>query len=106
MDWWQWNPHGDSEPGAADSIQVVVYWDQTLGETMKRYPVIPAKRQDFRYVDYLTAASFMEEAVKELKEMESRDAIGSLVELRKKIEKSLTALQTAYGKSGKEKLNQ
>src|SRR5262245_14339203 len=62
MDWWQWETHGDSHPREYP-IKVVVYWNQTLGQTKKKYPVIREKEQDFRYVEYSAAVAHLEKSI-------------------------------------------
>lgn len=66
MEWWQWDSHGDSEPKEYP-IKVVVYWNQSLEETKKRYPVIREKEQDYRYVEYEAAKRHLTEKAKELR---------------------------------------
>jgi hypothetical protein len=65
MEWWQWDSHGDSEPRKYP-IKVVVYWNQSLEETKKRYPVVREKEQDYRYVEYETAKRHLAEKAKDL----------------------------------------
>ncbi len=66
MEWWQWDPHGDSNPSSKYPIKIVVYWDQTLEATKKFYPVDRKRKKDYRYVTYKDAVKHMEKAVKDL----------------------------------------
>jgi hypothetical protein len=70
MDWWQWQAHGDSRPKKYD-IKVVVYKDTPLETVKKNYPVIPEKRQDYRYLEYKAALQYLNQIIEE-------DAIPSL----------------------------
>lgn len=67
MEWWQWESHGDSRPRDYP-IKVVVYWDQSLEQTKKKYPVDKTKEQDYRYVEYTVATAHLEKTIKALKE--------------------------------------
>lgn len=58
MEWWQWDPHGDSRPRDYP-IKIVVFWDQTRDDTAKRHPVDRDNLQDFRYVEYSKAVTHM-----------------------------------------------
>ena len=68
MEWWQWEAHGDSDAKKSYPIKVVVYWDQTLASTKKKYPVDKANLRDYRYVSYDSAVKHMESAIKKLSE--------------------------------------
>lgn len=65
--WYQWNSHGHSNPDTIDKIMVVVYWDESLENIKKRYPIIPAKKQDYRYMEYSLAVSHLIRLIPELK---------------------------------------
>ncbi len=67
MEWWQWDSHGDSRPREYP-IKVVVFWDQTLADTAKKYPVDRGKLKDFRYVEYSKAAAYFARTIKTFKE--------------------------------------
>jgi hypothetical protein len=67
MEWWQWDPHGDSRQREYP-IKVVVFWNQSREYTAKRYPVDPGKLQDFRYLEYTKAVTHMENTIKEFKD--------------------------------------
>ena len=64
MQWWQWQSHGDARPRKYD-IKVVVYKDLPLATIKKNYPVIPAKQQDYRYLQYDKAIQYLNELIKE-----------------------------------------
>jgi len=88
MEWWQWESHGNSKKQTYP-IKVVVYWDQTLEETKKKYPVDQAKLKDFRYVEYSMAVKHMEEIIPELQKLklETSTIKASLTKLKKQKEK-------------------
>jgi hypothetical protein len=89
MEWWQWDNHGDSEPREYP-IKVVVYWNQTLEETRKKFPVDRTKEQDYRYVKYSAAIAGMEKAIRALEASELDTS---------KIRKALEAIRSAYSKA-------
>lgn len=62
MDWWQWQPHGDSRPKKHD-IKVVVYRDISLEKIKISYPVIPPKKQDYRYIEYQAALDYLNQGI-------------------------------------------
>lgn len=62
QDWWQWQDHGDSQPRKYD-IKVVVYRGFKLQDAQKKYPIIPGKKQDYRYVSYDQAIAFLNESI-------------------------------------------
>jgi hypothetical protein len=64
MDWWQWQTHGDSRPRRYD-IKIIVYRGLPLDQVTARYPVVPEKNKDFRYVEYAAALEYLDEKIKE-----------------------------------------
>lgn len=62
MEWWQWQPHGDSRPKNYD-IKVVVYKEVSLTDIKAAYPVDIGKEKDFRYIEYDKAISFLDEMI-------------------------------------------
>lgn len=62
--WWQWQSHGDSRPRKYD-IKVVVYKGISLQEVKRLYPVLPEKKQDFRYVEYQLALDYLDKNITE-----------------------------------------
>lgn len=69
QDWWQWQGHGDSTPRDYD-IKVVVFRNIDISKVKKIYPVIPEKKQDYRYVSYERALEFLEKTINELNALE------------------------------------
>jgi hypothetical protein len=59
MQWYQWQPHGSSDPMQIDDIKVVVYHRVSLAHIQQRYPVLKGK-QDYRYLDYPTALHYLD----------------------------------------------
>ena len=64
VEWWQWDIHGDIRPREYP-IKVVIYWNQTLDQTKKRFPINRERELDFRYVSYPSAIQYLEEKIKE-----------------------------------------
>jgi hypothetical protein len=62
MDWWQWQPHGDSRPRHYE-IKVVVYRGLALDRVKVRYPVVPEKNKDYRYIEYVAALAYLDEKI-------------------------------------------
>ena len=61
--WWQWESHGDPDPGNKAAIKVVVYWNEPLTTVKTRYPVIPEKKQDYRYLVYDKARDHLQKLI-------------------------------------------
>lgn len=64
MEWWQWEPHGDSRPRKYD-VKVVVYRGISLAKIQTRYPIVAAANQDFRYVSYDDALRYLDQKIEE-----------------------------------------
>lgn len=64
MEWWQWQEHGDSRPQEYD-IKVVVYTQMTEQQLESRFPVVPEKNQDFRYLKYEDAMAYLDKHIEE-----------------------------------------
>ena len=64
-EWWQWQPHGDSNPNTKYDVKVVVYRDISLEEIKKNYPINQKKNRDYRYFEYSKALSFLDKNIKE-----------------------------------------
>ena len=64
MQWWQWQSHGDSRPRKYD-IKVAVYKNTNLQTVKEKYPVIPEKEQDYRYLHYDKAMDYLNSIIKE-----------------------------------------
>ena len=63
--WWQWWPHGDSDPATRYVVKVVVYKDVPLDKVKERYPVWREENQDYRYVAYDTAIEYLDNQIAE-----------------------------------------
>jgi hypothetical protein len=61
--WWQWQDHGDSDPGKHYDIHVVVYRGVTLEEAKRRYPSVPDAEADYRYVPFEDAMRHLDEQI-------------------------------------------
>jgi hypothetical protein len=64
-DWWQWQPHGDSDPKKRYDIRVVVYRNIGLEEVRRKYPVKPEALQDYRYISYEDATRYLDRQIAE-----------------------------------------
>jgi len=64
VDWWQWQNHGGSSPETY-AIKVVVYNNIERDQVEKRYPVVPSKNQDYRYIEYHEALKYLDERIAE-----------------------------------------
>ncbi|WP_157209853.1 hypothetical protein [Marinimicrobium agarilyticum] len=62
MEWWQWQPHGDSRPKDYD-VKVVVYRNVTLEDVKAQFPVVPEEEQDYRYLEYGTALEYLNDKI-------------------------------------------
>ena len=65
MQWWQWQPHGDSRPRKYD-IKVVVYKGIDLETVKEKFPVNQLQEQDYRYVKYSDALQYLDERIQEI----------------------------------------
>ncbi|MDN3639185.1 hypothetical protein QWY82_10220 [Simiduia curdlanivorans] len=63
-EWWQWQAHGESRPRAYD-IKVVVYRAISLEDVKQQYPVKPELKQDYRYVEYQAAMTYLDDRIGE-----------------------------------------
>ncbi|MEM7146849.1 MAG: hypothetical protein AAF591_17085 [Verrucomicrobiota bacterium] len=114
MQWWRWQNHGDSQPREYP-IKVVVYWDTSLDEIKRKYPVSRANEDDYRYVTRDAAISHIQDSIKKLKEhaIETSDMEDALVklqatavqplskpEIRAALEDAQQDLSNAEGKDG------
>lgn len=52
--WWQWNDPENHKPVTYD-VKVVVYRGVSLADVERAFPVNPALKQDYRYVEYTKA---------------------------------------------------
>lgn len=87
MEWWQWDPHGDSRPRDYP-IKIVVFWDQTRDDTAKKHPVDRDNLQDFRYVEYSKAVTHMARIIQEFNaaKLDASLIVRGLAQLRKQKE--------------------
>lgn len=65
MQWWQWQPHGDSRPRKYD-IKVVVYKGIDLETVKEKFPVNQLQERDYRYVKYSDALQYLDERIQEI----------------------------------------
>jgi len=74
MAWWQWDPHGEPQPDSQCDIKVVVYRGISLAQAQEAFPVLEEKEQDYRYLSYANAVSYLSDSIHEdvLPEVTSR----------------------------------
>lgn len=70
QEWWQWQSEGDGNPATHYPVKVIVYWDIPLDKVKQAYPVVPEKRQDYRYVERKKALDFLTSAIRDAKDFE------------------------------------
>ncbi len=63
-DYWQWKKQREHRPIQYD-IKVIVYRNISLPAVKKRYPVLPKKKKDYRYVEYLKVTKWIDRMIKE-----------------------------------------
>ena len=86
MEWWQWDHHGDPDPSFKYDVRVVVYRAIPLSQVQKAYPVVKAKKQDFRYLTYTKAMAYLDRQIRANVITELTDR---LRETKSRIEKEL-----------------
>lgn len=64
--WWQWNDPENHKPVKYD-VKVVVYRNTALESVRLSFPIVPEKKQDYRYVTYDDARKYFNETISELK---------------------------------------
>lgn len=71
--WWQWDDPENHKPVKYD-VKVVVYRYKTLESVQLSFPIIPEKKQDYRYLAYEDARRYFDETISKLnKEMAEDD---------------------------------
>lgn len=70
QEWWQWQSEGGDNPATRYSVKVVVYWDVSLDKVKQAYPVVPKKKQDYRYVERDNALTFLDSAIQDAKDFQ------------------------------------
>jgi hypothetical protein len=69
--WYQWFPCGDCHAPETNAIKVVVYKDISLGMVSNLFPVVQAKDQDYRYLEYSKAMEYLSQMEQDAPEMKS-----------------------------------
>jgi hypothetical protein len=87
--WWQWQPEGDGNPATRYPIKVVVYWNVPLDKVKQAYPVMPEKKQDYRYVERNKALAFLDSSIQDAKDFQfgQNHILTTLQTTQKKISK-------------------
>ena len=82
MNWWQWQATGGSDPDKFYDIKVIVYRDISKAQVEAKFAVDPQQNQDFRYLHYTAAVSYLTEKISELTEIEADWAEKVLITLK------------------------
>ncbi len=64
-EWWQWQPHGDSDPATRYDIKVVVFRKVKREYVEGAHPVEPDKQKDYRYITYDAAMKYLDGGIAE-----------------------------------------
>jgi len=67
QDFWQWQTTPAHSPKKYD-IKVVIYRNLALSEVEKRYPVDPVLIQDYRYLEYSRAKTWIKNQISKIQE--------------------------------------
>lgn len=78
MQWWQWQAHGDSQPGTTPVIGVVVYRKGLRTEAKQIFPVSQELKHDWRYVACPDAQRYFDDVLSD----ESLEGLPMLSTLR------------------------
>ncbi len=65
--WWQWDDPDNYKPVTYD-VNVVVYRNHNLETIKQAFPVIPGKKQDYRYVEYEKASEYFAANIREFEQ--------------------------------------
>jgi len=57
--WWQWDDPDNHKPVRYD-VKVLVYRGLPLDDVKNAFPVVPEKKQDYRYVTYKDARTYID----------------------------------------------
>ena len=63
--WWQWDDPDNHKP-VKYNVRVVVYRGISLNKVKESFPVIPEKKQDYRYIEYEAASMYFEKTITQL----------------------------------------
>lgn len=95
---WQWDDADNHKPIKFD-IKVIVYRNIDLELIKSKYPVLPHKKQDYRYVEYETAVSFLDDEISalksELKTASDPSEIGILYIFPLQLQETVIAIERA-----------
>lgn len=64
-EWWQWQKSGGDDPTKSFDIKVIVYRDASVAELTERFPLIPEKFIDSRYLKYEDAIVYLDKHIAE-----------------------------------------
>lgn len=92
-EWWQWQAHGDPDPRQTYPVKVVVYRGIPLADVKKRYPVNAQQEQDFRYVAYDTAITYLDQQIQYLRDWASSSPQTALPGLLARLQQTQARLE-------------
>lgn len=61
--WWSWESSGSSDPNEKYPIKVVVFRKVSLQSIQSKYPIIPKLKQDYRYVHFREAKTYLDKNI-------------------------------------------
>ncbi len=89
VEWFQWQPHGDSRPRKYD-VNIVVYRNISLDEVKRKYPISEKKKIDYRYVTYSDSISYFNENIIDVLNMKEEGyPMGTLADRLKAIKEQI-----------------
>jgi hypothetical protein len=98
---WQWDDVDNHKPIKFD-IKVVIYRNIDLELIKTKFPVLPHKKQDYRYVEYEAAVSFLDYEISalnsELKTANDPSEIGILYIYPLQLQETVIAIERALRK--------
>ena len=86
--WWRWETSGSPDPSDKYSIKVVVYSNLTLAYINSKYPILPDRKQDYRYVIVNQAIQYLNKNIED----------NILPEVTEKLERTKLFLTTKFDK--------
>ncbi len=66
MNWWQWESTGGSDPDKKYDIKVVVYRGIPENQVELLFPIEPANKKDYRYLEYGKSIKYLTANILEL----------------------------------------
>jgi len=93
-EYWQWDSFGGGNPKTTFDVKVVVYADYSKKLAMIKYIVNPETLEDYRYVSYGEAMSYLDANILELEEIAKIEGEVSFPELTAKLKNTQSRIET------------